>query len=314
MRTIFCLAVLIVSSAVSASATGADETLAKAKDLYASAAYDEALAVLEGLHASAPAETRSIAEYRVFCLLALDRRDEARKNIEAILYENPQYIPSPDQASPRIQNVFRDVRRQSLPKIVMERYALAKASFERKDPRSMQQFEDVLALLDDPDVADVSTLNDLKTVVSAFRDLTKAIASAPPTELPAARSPASAMTDQPPGLPSAPSEPPSAQPELIQVFTAADADVVPPTPRVQTIPPWYPTGADAAKDFRGALELLIDEDGSVVSAALRAGIHPAYNRLLLRAARDWKFDPAKKQGKPVRYLKVVDIHLQPTRR
>jgi hypothetical protein len=82
--------------------------------------------VLDQLQNAAPAEdSTSIAEYRVFCLLALDRRDEARKSIDDILHNNPHYLPSADQASPRIQSVFRDVRRQSLPKIVMERYAAA---------------------------------------------------------------------------------------------------------------------------------------------------------------------------------------------
>src|SRR5437868_10821199 len=119
----------------------------------------------------------SIAEYRVFCLLALDRRDEARKNIDRILHTNPLYQPSADQASPRIQSIFRDVRRQSLPKIVMERYAAAKAAFERKDSHAAQQFDDVLALLDDPDLQEASALTDLRAVASAFRDLTKALAA-----------------------------------------------------------------------------------------------------------------------------------------
>ena len=44
---------------------------------------------------------------------------------EPILHDNPLDRPSSDQASPRIQSVFRDVRRESLPKIVMERYAAA---------------------------------------------------------------------------------------------------------------------------------------------------------------------------------------------
>ena len=58
-----------------ARAASAADTLAQAKELYASAAYDEALAVLDRLQGAAMvSETTSIAEYRVFCLLALDRR------------------------------------------------------------------------------------------------------------------------------------------------------------------------------------------------------------------------------------------------
>lgn len=285
-------------------AFASDDTLAQAKQLYASAAYDEALAVLDRLQSAAPiAETTSIAEYRVFCLLALDRRDEARKNIEGILHDNPLYSPSGDQASPRIQSVFRDVRRQSLPKIVMERYAAAKASFERKDPQAGQQFDGVLALLDDPDVQGAPALSDLRTVVSAFRDLTKAMAAAQIQE-PAVASPPDAAPAPPAAIEPAP---PSAV-----IYTSADADVAPPVVQSQRIPPWIPGRAEAMQDFYGTLELLIDEKGAVTSATMRASVHPAYNQLLLRAARDWKFMPARRQGIPVPYLKVVEVHLKPT--
>jgi len=91
-RTIVGLLVLIASWTVdTGTARASEETLARAKDLYASAAYDEALAVLDGLAGAVPSETRAIAEYRVFCLLALDRTDEARRRIEDMLHDNPQY-------------------------------------------------------------------------------------------------------------------------------------------------------------------------------------------------------------------------------
>ena len=276
------------------TASASDDTLARAKGLYASAAYDEALAVLDRLQSAAPVEDpTSIAEYRVFCLLALDRRDEARQNIDRILHDNPLYLPSPDQASPRIQSVFRDVRRQSLPKIVMERYAAAKAAFERKDSSAAQQFDDVLALLDDPDLRDASALADLRAVVSAFRDLTKALAvAAPPVA-------ASGITQQA-VIPQAPDV----------IYTAADADVIPPVAQSQKVPQWRPSPNEAVKEFTGALRLLIDQSGAVVSATMSASTRPAYDLLLLKAARDWKFLPARKQGTPVRYLKLIEIRLK----
>lgn len=309
------LALLLAGAiGVAQSASANDNTLAYAKELYASAAYDEALVVLDRLQSTAPAtETTSIAEYRVFCLLALDRRDEARQNIEGILHDDPLYLPSGDQASPRIQSIFRDVRRQSLPKIVMEQYAAAKAAFERKDARAEQQFNQVLALLDDPDVQGVPALRDLRTVVSAFSDLTKAMAAAQ-AQPPAVKGPA-----QPPPAQGAVRPPPAAQaatestPPPDAIYTSANADVVPPVAQLQPMPLWIPpTPAVARQDFRGALEVLVDERGTVVSAALRAGLHPAYNELLLRAARGWKYAPAQRKGIPVRYLKVIDIHLRPT--
>jgi tetratricopeptide (TPR) repeat protein len=298
-RTTAALACVLAGWMGVARGVTAADTLAQAKELYASAAYDEALAVLDRLQRAAPgSETASIAEYRVFCLLALDRRDEAQKDIEDLLHTNPMYMPSTDQASPRIQGVFRDVRRQSLPKIVMERYAVAKASFEHKDPKAGPQFDDVLALLDDPDVQATPALNDLKTVVTAFRDLTKAMAATP------AQAPAPAQSFAPPVTGPEPSE-------SLRIYTSADEGVAAPVAQSQRIPPWIPDRAIAAQDFRGTLELLIDETGAVVSATMRASAHPTYNRLLIRAARDWKFMPARHDGKPVRYLKIVEIHLKP---
>jgi TonB family protein len=277
-----------------------EDTLAQAKDLYATAAYDEALAVLDRLQSQAAGnESTAIAEYRVFCLVALDRRDEARRTIEAILTENPQYRPSEDLASPRIQTVFRDTRRQLLPTIVRDRYAAAKAAFERKDPRAGDSFAAVLTLLDDPDVSVVPALADLRTVVSAFRDLTTAMAV--PAIVRAA--------DSPPQFPSAPAPVMGSN----TIYTVEDADVIPPMPIAQRVPRWAPPRAYAQQDFRGTLEVLVDEQGAVTSASLRARVHPAYDADLLKAVRTWKFAPATKQGVPVRYLKSIDIRLTPAR-
>jgi tetratricopeptide (TPR) repeat protein len=278
--------------------SGSDDTLARAKGLYAAAAYDEALAVLDQLQNAAPAEdSTSIAEYRVFCLLALDRRDEARTSIDGILHSNPRYLLSADQASPRIQSVFRDVRRQSLPKIVMERYAAAKAAFEHGDARATRQFDDVLALLDDPDLDPTSALSDLRAVASAFRDLTKAVAAS-----------GTSLADARPAQQPAPPQ----QSVRDIIYTVADTDVTPPVAQPYRIPPWRPSPLEAVQEFRLALRLLIDQSGAVVSATMPNATRTTYDQLLVRAARDWKFLPAQKQGMPVRYLKVIEIHLKPT--
>ena len=304
-RTTAALALVVAGWTAVVCVASANDTLAEAKELYASAAYDEALAVLDRLQSAAPVgETTAIAEYRVYCLLALNRRDEARKDIEGILHDNPQYQPSGDQASPRIQSVFRDVRRQSLPKIVMERYAIAKASFERKDPVAGSQFDHVLTLLDDPDVQATLALSDLRTVVTAFRDLTSAMAAAQ-TPAPVVTRPLDAGASVSP----TPADPrPS---DGLAIYTSADPDVTPPVARAQRIPPWIPGRAGAGQEFHGTLELLIDEAGAVMSSTMRTSAHPTYNQLLLRATRDWTFTPARRQGVPVRYLKIVDIHLKP---
>jgi outer membrane biosynthesis protein TonB len=69
--------------------------------------------------------------------------------------------------------------------------------------------------------------------------------------------------------------------------------------------------AGAQREYQGALALVIDENGNVESVALLEGVQLEYNAVLLRAVRLWKFRPAIKDGVPVRYRKVVGIHLRP---
>lgn len=292
---ISCALVALLGVAVSAHRATADDTLDRAKTLYASADYDEALAVLDRLEDTTPGtDATSIAEYRVFCLLALDRTDEARQGIDRILHDTPLYMPSENVASPRIQTVFRNARREALPKIVLERYAAAKAAFERKDPTAARQFDDLIVLLNDADLHDAAALKDLREVASAFRDLARAVAA--PVEAPRPVTQAASV--------------PNAVPDII--YTASDADVIPPVAQSQKAPQWHPASArEAAQDYRGVLRLLIDQAGTVVSATMATGARPGYDQALIRAAREWKFRPAQKQGVPVRYLKVIDIHLTP---
>src|SRR5262245_60496506 len=167
----------------------------EAKALYQAASYDEALALLDGLQpgntGGNPAE---VEEYRLYCLLALDRKDDAVKAVVAIVSTNPEYQLSKAQASPRVLAVFRETRRSILPAIVNRTFNDAKAAFARKDPAALAQFEHVLLLLEDPDLQDNPTTAHLKAVVNGFRDLSRA--SATPT-LPAAPIVAATPISQP---------------------------------------------------------------------------------------------------------------------
>jgi hypothetical protein len=56
----------------------------------------------------------------------------------------------------------------------------------------------------------------------------------------------------------------------------------------------------------------IDESGSVVSAVLRKSFHPNYDPQLVKAALAWKYEPARRAGVPVRYVKYIAIRLGST--
>jgi TonB family protein len=290
-------AVVALVTCLGAAAATAQDTLARAKALYGDASYEEALAVLDRLSAAAdPAEASEVAGYRVFCLLALGRNDEARRGIEALVKANPLYTPSEDIASPKTRAVFDDVRRRLLPSVAQDLYAKAKGIFDLKQfEPAEQQFGEVIRLLDDPALSDWPGLSDLQKLATGFRDLSRQNASA------AARAAAPA--------PVPPSPPTKA---VTRFYTASDGTVTKPVPLDKTMPAWRPPNAATARqEFRGLLELTIDETGAVVSAILRKSIHPVYDPQLLKAARNWKFQPAMKEGAPVKYRDLMEIRLAP---
>lgn len=301
MRMNICVALACVFFAgLSASASADDAQLDHAKELYRSAAYDEALGVLDALRATAPStETLEVSEYRVFCLVALDRKDEARNAIATLISANPFYELSETQASPRVRAVFTEVRKSLLPSLVQSAYTEAKAAFDRKDPESAAGFERVLTLLRDPDLSSNSDLGDLAVVAAAFRDLSAA------RELAAAA--ASAAAPVPSARESSsPGESAAAKPPEPPVYRDGAPSLVPPVIVSQTLPPSH---LAERRLWTGAIEVLIDETGKVLSARMAMPVQPTYDRQLLQAALNWKYRPATKDGTPARYIKVINVRL-----
>jgi len=60
----------------------------------------------------------------------------------------------------------------------------------------------------------------------------------------------------------------------------------------------------------GEVRVAIDETGKVTEAAMVKPTHASYDALLLRAARDWTYKPAMRNGRPIASEKVVEIHLE----
>jgi len=172
------VAVVAILSFVLAAPMTASEELTRAKGLYQSAAYDDALTVLNGI--SDPAEAVEVHQYRVLCLIALDRRDEAKQAMATLVGVAPLYHLPEEETSPRVRAMFADVRKATLPALVQRAYADAKAAFDRKDADAAARFDRVLELLKDPDVAAEPSLADLSTIATGFRDLSKAAAAPPP--------------------------------------------------------------------------------------------------------------------------------------
>jgi len=284
------------------------DSLARAKDLYIVASYDEALLVLNRIHPTAsPPESSEIASYQVFCLLALGRKDDAQQAIAALVKADPLYRPTEATTSPRTRAVFEEVRRGLLPGIVQDTYDKAKAAFDRKDPQTAAtEFDRVLALLDEPEMANAPNMADLRRLASGFRDLSKAAAAAPPVPVAAiAKAPDLPATAPPPAA----AEPAPQEP---RTYSPGDAGVVSPVAVLRPTPSWQPRNdIERRRLFRGVLEVLVDERGDVITAVLGKSVHPAYDTALIEMARTWKFKPATKDGVPVRCRTTIEIRLGP---
>jgi len=277
---------------------GARDVVGPARDLYASARYDEALAVLNDLRpgdaTSAVSDRKSIEQYRSLCLLALGRGSEAESAIAAVVNADPSYLPGEAEASPRVRAAFSDVRRRLLPDIASSRYTEAKASFDRKDHAlAVQQFRQVIALLDDPDTG--GKLGDLRTLSAGFLELGLA-ATAPPPAPPA------------PHVALAPAAPAMPQADPNRIYTMGDTQVSAPGIVRQDMPRLTPAMKTQAKD-RGVVEVVIDEVGRVTFAAIRTSVQPMFDAELLSVARDWKYVPAMLSGRPVKYRKMIQINV-----
>jgi len=290
---IACVALLTLPRVVRAQ-----EGIDAARDLYASASYEEALTLLSRLETpgSRPQERLAVNQYRAFCLLALGRTVEAEAAIEAVVSADLLYHPGDADASPRLRSTFSGVRQRILPTIVVQEYGRAKAAFDRQDyPAAIADFDRVLQALGDPDLrgaADRAPLSDLRTLATGFRDLSVKATAPPP----------------PPAAPPAEVAAAPAVPALKPIYDAAESGVVAPVILRQTLPP-FPR--EIVAYGAGILEVIISEGGNVESASMRASINPRYDVLVLNATKAWRYEPATVSGRPVKYRKLINISLKP---
>ena len=160
------------------------ESVQTAQTLYASASYDEALALLDRLQRQelTPSEVRVVNQQRVLCLLALGRAQAAEQAIAAVVQADPTYSPDGASASPRVRNAFRDVRGRLLPGIVQVEYAEARSLYDASSwAAAASAFQRVSALAADHDLAEaqVAALADVKVLADGFAKLAEAAATPP---------------------------------------------------------------------------------------------------------------------------------------
>ena len=300
------LAVVIWTFVAQAGSTGAPAKpagdLAAAKALYASGDYEEALNNLSAIKADDSVD--EVEEYRSLCLLALGRTAEAQRSLERLVTRNPLFKMSDADVSPRLITIFHDVRRRILPGKVRDLYATAKTNFEQgKYDVAKGQFENLMTLLADDDLAeDAASLSDLKMLADGFLKLANA-------QL-AAKAEAAKATPPPVTKPAATVETPPSAPSD-RTYGVEDKEVTPPVDVKCPMPDWHPLTPAQMHDFHGVLRVVITVDGKVESATIVTAAHPAYDPLLVAAAKAWQYRPALREGQPVRYQKLIPFVLKP---
>ena len=321
MRTHRLLLGLLAAALLgSASPARADDRLAEALRLYDDATYTRALEVLDQLTVSEPSPR--VHQYRALCLIALGRPDAAERAMADIVAADPFFALDAEAASPRIAAQFASVRRRLLPPLIRRGFADATAQYrEGATARARQRFDDVLRLLDDPALQADQSLADLALVAGAFVELTKA--QTPPPSIAVISRPIvvapvlpviAAPADPAPAPPAAPSSAVVASaPGPMRVTASAPAAFEPAVAMVRPLPRWTPPDPrTATRAYSGAIALEVDVNGRVVAAASKKTIHPAYDPVVLAAARQWVFQPARQNGRPIKSEITVEIELLPS--
>ena len=300
MKAALCIACVLVAASM---ARAADERLVKAKDLYAAAAYEDALTVLDDLVKAAPAETADVEEYRAFCLYALGRPGEADAIFASLMKRDPAFRIEEEDASPRVEAAFAAVRRRVLPELIREQYrsaheALANNATDTAQARLLQAKQ---MLVEARTVgAWNDTLADLQMLVDGFLDLngakTKPVAAAAPAEtaasVPGTAKPAAAV---------------NAAPQAPREYGVEEKGITPPIPVRHTVPPVPASLSTFLMRKSGLLEIHVTETGKVDHVVVRRALYPAYDDRLVEAAEAWQYRPAVKDGVPVRYVAFVEI-------
>ncbi len=286
---------LIILLLSAATAAAQDDVLAPARDLYASAEYEEALTALGRLKAEASTTTLpEIDRYRALCLMALGRASEADKVIESIVTSDPLYQPAASDAAPRVRAAFSAVRQRVLPGVARNLYVDAKAAFDRKAyPEAALTLEKTVRVIDNLEGPSKAELGDLRVLAAGFLELSRAsLAPAPaaaPAFPPTVAKPQANVTPAPP-LP------------LATNLLVLKQDL-PPLP--------YSLTSFGGGEYRGMVEVDIDEAGNVTGARMLQPVHAFYDPLLLKAAQDWKYEAPRFGGKPAASRKRVEIVLRP---
>lgn len=162
----------------------ADEALTEVKARYATAAYEEALGLLERVRE--PESRDEVDEYRALCLLALGREAEAERAVESLVARRPQLLVDLVARPPKFVALYQRVRGRLLPSIATAAYSDAKDRYDAGDYQgAVQRFKGAMALLEGAthEATGWAAGRDLRLLAVGFLSLAEA-RLAPPAPVP----------------------------------------------------------------------------------------------------------------------------------
>jgi hypothetical protein len=211
------------------------------------------------------------AAQRATALVTAGKSAEAEMAFDALVLSNPLYEPTRTEITPEAYAAFQASRRIVLPGIAIRDFERAKTALAEGD------LDHALALATEVNVVlDRAGLDGPPGLRGQLRALLG--------EIVAAR---------------------TAAEELI--YTRADPGIVAPRALSRQFPLAPPQGVRL--DRVGVLEIVVGKQGDVEFVKLHTPLNRYHERMVVSAAKAWRYLPASKDGRPVRYRLTVTINL-----
>src|SRR5204863_942222 len=97
----------------------------------------------------------------------------------------------------------------------------------------------------------------------------------------------------------------------VPLSSSTSAGVVAPIAVFQPQPNLSPALLSLVRQLRraGKIDVVINEQGTVDEVTVTQPVTPVYDKLILAAAKTWRYKPALKDGVPIKYVSTVVINV-----
>jgi len=213
------------------------------------------------------------AERRAVGLLAAGNADDASIMFDAIVMRNPFYQLDPSRSSPEALAALQSSKRILLPVLARRLYEDARAAYEAGDfTKAIAAGGRALALLNSLDPNEPAP-RDLETEATNLVALATAARTA----------------------------------EEDTIYSIGDTGVTPPRPLSRQLAATVLLRRSTPPT--GRLEILVGRSGRVEIVRLDTPTNGYHDRMIVSAVKAWRYKPALRNGKPVRFNLVMMISL-----